>query len=77
MISTMQHSLVLLALAAAASANPLKQLDARQAVTASIAPSAPPPPGCTTSAPGSYALVVHTISTTAAPVKRQATQIAE
>jgi len=73
----MQYSLVLLALAAAATANPLKQIVARQAVTASIAPDAPAPPGCTTSASGSYGVVVHNVSTTAAPAKRQATQIAE
>lgn len=73
----MQYSFALLALVASATANPLKQLIARQAVTASIAPSAPPPPGCTTVASGSYAIVVHNVSTTAAPVKRQATQIAE
>lgn len=73
----MQYALTLIALAAAASANPMAKLAARQAVTASIAPDAPPPPGCTGAAAGSYAIVVHNVSTTAAPAKRQATQISE
>lgn len=70
----MQYSLAILALAAAATANPMAQLVARQAVTASIAPSDPPPPGCTGSAAGSYGIVVHNVSTSAAPAKRQAGQ---
>ena len=73
----MQYSLAILALAAAATANPMAQLVARQAVTASIAPSDPPPPGCTPSAAGSYGIVVHDVNTTTAPAKRQATQISE
>ena len=71
----MQYALTLIALVVAASANPMAKLVARQAVTQSIAPSAPPPPGCTGSAAGSYAIVVHNVSTTAAPAKRQATQV--
>lgn len=73
----MQYVLAVLALAATAIANPMEKLVVRQAVTASIAPAAPPPPGCTGSAVGSYGIVVHNMSTTAAPVKRQVTQIAE
>jgi len=69
----MQYSYAILALAAAASANPVAQLVARQAVTASIAPSDPPPPGCTGAADRTYGIVVHTISTIPAQVKRQAT----
>jgi len=73
----MQYALTLIAFAAAASANPMAKLVARQAITESIAPSAPPPPGCTGSAAGSYAIIVQNVSTTAAPAKRQASQIAE
>ena len=73
----MQNALLLLTLAAAASANPVANLVARQAVTQSIAPSAPPPPGCSGDAAGSYGIVVQNL-TTAAPAKRQAaTQISE
>lgn len=69
----MQYSYAVLALAAAASANPVAQLVARDAVTASIAPSDPPPPGCTGAADGIYGIVVHNISAIPAHVKRQAT----
>lgn len=73
----MHYSLTLLVLVASAAANPMAKLIARQAVTASIAPSDPPPPGCTGAAVGSYAIAVQNVSTSASPAKREATQISE
>lgn len=61
----------LLALAAATQANPLPQ-----AVTADISPAAPPPPGCTPSAVGSYGIAVRNVST-GAVAKRQASQLSD
>lgn len=73
----MLHIHLVLAFAAAATANPLVKLFARQAVTASIAPPGGPPSGCTGSAAGSYSVVVRNVTTTAAPAKRQVNQVAE
>ena len=69
----MQYSLALLALMAAVQANPVAL---PQAVTAAISPSAPAPPGCTSSAAGSYGIAVHNVST-AAVQKRQVTEATE
>ncbi|MCJ1454806.1 hypothetical protein MMC28_005159 [Mycoblastus sanguinarius] len=70
----MQYSLAILALVAAVQANPVA---IPQAVTASIAPSASAPAGCSTSASGSFGIAVHNVSTSA-PVKRAvATQISD
>ncbi|KAL8913850.1 MAG: hypothetical protein Q9171_001454 [Xanthocarpia ochracea] len=68
----MLYSYVLLAVAAAVQANPFAL---PQAVTAAISPSAPPPPGCTPFAEGSYGIAVQNVSTSGAPAKRQVTQI--
>ena len=72
----MQYSLLVLSLTAAASASRFGRLAARQAVTAPIAPPEAPPPGCTASAFGSYAILVQPISTNA-NAKRQVNQISE
>ncbi len=70
----MLYSYVLLAVAAAVQANPFAL---PQAVTAAISPSAPPPPGCTPYAEGSYGIAVQNVSTSGAPAKRQVTQLNE
>ena len=69
----MFSSITLLALVAAVQANPVAL---PQAVTAAISPTAAPPPGCTSSAVGSYGIAVHNVSTSAV-AKRQATQLSE
>ncbi|KAL8730710.1 MAG: hypothetical protein Q9166_003902 [cf. Caloplaca sp. 2 TL-2023] len=64
----------LLPLAAGVQANPFAL---PQAVTAAVSPSAPPPPGCTPSASGSFGIAVQNVSTSGAPAKRQATQLSD
>ncbi|KAL8769934.1 MAG: hypothetical protein Q9209_004181 [Squamulea sp. 1 TL-2023] len=70
----MLYSQIVLGLVAVAQANPFAL---PQAVTAAISPSAPAPPGCTPSASGSFGIAVQNVSTSAAPAKRQATQLSD
>ena len=73
-VENMQYSLALLALAAAtANASPVAF---PQAVTAIITPSGSAPPACMPTFVGSFGIAVQNIST-AAPARRQVTEITE
>ncbi|KAL8830324.1 MAG: hypothetical protein Q9170_005781 [Blastenia crenularia] len=69
----MLSTFAFLALVVVVQANPVAL---PQAVTAAISPSGSPPPGCTSSAAGSYGIAVHNVSTSAV-AKRQATQLSD
>jgi hypothetical protein len=69
----MRYALAVLAAAAAVKASPFPQ-----AVTAAISPTGALPPGCTGSRPDTFGIAVMNVTTaSAAPVKRQASQISE
>ena len=57
----------LLALAAVVNANPVAR---PQGVTVDISPAAPAPPGCSSSASGSYSIHIYNVSSTTVVGKR-------
>jgi len=71
----MQYALAFAGFVALASANPI--LVERQAVTAKISPTAPAPPGCSPAFATNFGIGIQNVSTSAAPAKRQVTQMSE
>jgi hypothetical protein len=69
----MRYTLAILAAAAVVKASPFPQ-----AVTAAISPTDAAPPGCTGSRPDAFGIAVMNVTTaSAAPAKRQVSQISE
>lgn len=69
----MRYTLAILVAAAVVEASPVPQ-----AVTAAVAPTGAPPPGCTDSRPDSFGIAVIVLSSSStAPMKRQASPVSQ